>query len=148
MLRSVAIGTGWAKKQVEVPVEGMFDRVEATGAEDLKAAFVACANADVVDRLIGAAMLDDQVSAAVDGQWIELADIEAVFNAAGFVGEIELEGLPFQVYNRNQHGNVHRGGVRRRMVSPVNLELDYHLNGGEQAVASREARRFGNLRLG
>src|SRR5271168_280091 len=109
MLGSVAIRAGWAKKQVEVPVEGVFDGVEAAGAEGLEAAFIGCADSNIVYGFIRAAMLDDKIGAAVNGERIELADIEAVFNAAGLVGEIELEGLPFQVYNRNQHDSVHRG---------------------------------------
>lgn len=149
MLRGVAIRTGRAKKQVEVPVEGVFDRVEATGAEDFESALVGRPDANVVYRLVRPAMLDDKVGPTVDGQRIELPDIEAVFNAAGFVGEIELEGLPFQVYNRNQHGNVHRGGVRRRMglsyESGARVSPEWRRVG---SVHRERQRRFGNLRLG
>jgi hypothetical protein len=109
MLGSVAIGASWAKKQVELLVERMFHGVEAAGAENLKAAFIGRTDPDVVDCVVRPAVLDDEVGTAVDGEGLKLVDIETVFNAAGFVGEVELEGLPFEVDNCNQHGSVPRG---------------------------------------
>jgi hypothetical protein len=140
MLGSVAIGAGWAKKQVEALVEGVFDGVEAAGAEDLKAAFIGRTDTDIVDRLVRPAVLDDEVGTAVDGERLKLADIEAVFYAARFVGEIELEGLPFEVDNCNQHGSVPRGmECGGGLVSPVGMELDYHLNGKREMEESSES---------
>ena len=101
MLRSVAIGPGWAKKQVEVAVEGVFDRIETSGAEGLKTAFIVGANPDVVDGLVWSAVLDDEVGAPVDSERIELADIKTVLDDAGLVAEVELDGFPFQISNCN-----------------------------------------------
>src|SRR5277367_6063360 len=97
----------------------MFDRVEAAGAEDLKAAFIGRADANVLDGFIWPAVLDDKVGAAIDGERHELTDVESVFNAARLAGKIKFEGLPFQIYNCDQHGSVPRGG---------SMELDYHLD--------------------
>jgi hypothetical protein len=77
MLRSVAIGPGWAKKAGRSGRRGgVFDRIETSGAEGLKTAFIVGANPDVVDGLVRSAVLDDEVGAPVDGERIELADIE------------------------------------------------------------------------
>jgi hypothetical protein len=90
MLGSFAIRPGRSKKQVELPGKRMFDGIEAAGAEDLKAARVGGADPDVVDQLPGAAMLDEQVGAALNSERIELLNTESIVDTAGRKGQVEL----------------------------------------------------------
>ena len=115
MLRSAAIGPGRSKKQVELAGERVLDGVEATRAEGLEAPLIGGADPNIVDQLARTAVLDNEVGPAVDYQRVQLADIESVFNTAGFKGQIELDRFPFQVNNGNQHGRCHRDATRRRL---------------------------------
>ncbi len=109
MLRSVAVGPGRAKEQVELAGERMLDRVEAAGAEHLEAAGIGGAHPDVVDQLIRSPMLDDQVGAALDSQRIELMDVEAVLDAPRLKGQVEFGRFFLELNNRKKHGGGHRG---------------------------------------
>ena len=86
MLRSVTVGTDWAKKQVELARQWMLDGLQASRTQDLKAAFVSRPNPHIIYQLIWATVFDNQIGASVDSQLIELPDIGAVFDAAGFKG--------------------------------------------------------------
>src|SRR5271156_2529582 len=108
MLRSIAIGPGWPKKQVKLPRKLVLDRIKAPGAEGFKAAGIGGADSDVVNKLIRTAVLDYQVGSAVNRKRIKLADVEAVLNTAGFKGEFELNRFPLEINNSEKHGRCHR----------------------------------------
>jgi hypothetical protein len=120
MLGSLAIGPGRPKKQVELTGKWMLDGVETPGAEDLEAAVVVRTHANIIDQLPRPAMLYDQVGTAVDGERVELANVESILDAAGRKGQIELYGFTFQINDGQKHGRGHR-----RMPRRVGLSYGY-----------------------
>jgi hypothetical protein len=83
VLRGVCVDTGGAEKQVKVFFEPMGDRIEAAGAGHFEVALVAGAQTDVLDLIVGPAMLGEQVGAAAHRHAVELPDPGAVIDGAG-----------------------------------------------------------------
>jgi hypothetical protein len=112
-----------AEEEVEVAGERDGDRLDAAGAEDLELALVGGADADVLDDLLGAAMFDDEVGFAADGEWAYLAGIGCVVDCAGGDGLVEEERFILQVERSDEHEVKGRTGIgcgqmRRYTPSP------------------------------
>jgi hypothetical protein len=61
VFRAVYIDTGGPEKQVEVFIQPMGHRIEASGARHLEVALVGRAQANVVNLIVGPAMLGEEV---------------------------------------------------------------------------------------
>ena len=77
--------------------------LDATGAEQLEVAVVGRAQADVGDMLAVAAMLDDEIGAAGDGQGTNLGDVGGIVERAGRDGFIEQERFFFELKGSDEH---------------------------------------------
>jgi hypothetical protein len=77
--------------------------LDATGAEQLEVAVVGRAQADVGDMLAVAAMLDDEIGAAGDGQRTNLGNIRGIVERAGRDGFIEQERFFFELKGSDEH---------------------------------------------
>ena len=77
--------------------------LDATGAEQLEVAVVGRAQADVGDMLAVAAMLDDEIGAAGDGQRTNLGNIRGIVERAGRDGFIEQERFFFELERGDDH---------------------------------------------
>jgi hypothetical protein len=105
VLRGVCVNTGGPEKQVEVFFQAMSDRIEAAGAGHLEVALVGGAQTDVVDMLVGTAMLGDEVGASAYRHAVQLPDAGAVVDGAGRNGLAKLKRLPFQIEHCYQYGH-------------------------------------------
>src|SRR5271156_2597766 len=83
----------------------MGDRIEAAGAWHFEVALVGGAQTDVMDMLVGPAMLGEQVGAAAYRHAVQLPDAGAVIDGAGGNGLAEFKRLPFQIEHGNQYGH-------------------------------------------
>jgi hypothetical protein len=97
------IGTLRAEDEVELPGHGDGDGFDAAGAEDLEVAMEGGAEADVVDKFMGATVLDEEIRAAIDGKVAGLMDICGVVDGAGRDRFVELEGISFEVERSDEH---------------------------------------------
>jgi len=77
-LAGVSVGGLGAEDEVEGAGEGGGDGFDAAGAEEFEVAFVGGAEADVGDLLAVAAVFEDEVGAAGDGEGADLLDVGGV----------------------------------------------------------------------
>jgi len=99
------IGFLGAEDEVEFAFHGDGNGFDATGAENFELAFIAGADADIADKVVGAAVFDEQVSLAVDGQGADLLDIRGVFDQARSELLVDDERFFFEIEGSNQHIN-------------------------------------------
>ena len=82
MLYGRSIDHGGTEDEVEITGQGLRDRFDAPGAQDLKLAAVGGAEADVLYLRVGATlfavMLDDQICLSLHGQRGDLSGVFAV----------------------------------------------------------------------
>jgi hypothetical protein len=97
-----AFGT---EDEVEFALHGNGDGVDAAGAEDFEVAFIAGAEADIADELVGAAVFDEKVGLAVDGQGADLEDVGGVVDQAGSELLVDDKRFFFEIEGSNQHIN-------------------------------------------
>ena len=71
----LGVGGLGAEDEVEVAAERGADGLDAAGAEELEVAGEGGADADVGDLLVVAAVFDDEVGAAGDGEGADLGDV-------------------------------------------------------------------------
>jgi hypothetical protein len=102
VLRGVCVDTGGAKQQVKVFFEPLRDRIQAASAGHFEIAPVSGAQPDVMDLIVGSAMLCEEVGAAVHRHTVDLTDSGTVVDGAGRDRLTELNRLPFQIEHRNQ----------------------------------------------
>jgi hypothetical protein len=93
VLAGDGISLFWAEYEIEVAGEWGRDGLDAAGAEDLEVAAVLGAEADVVDVGVGAAVLDEEVGLAFDGERANLVDVGGVVQGTGGDGLVELKRL-------------------------------------------------------
>ena len=91
------VGVFGAEEEVEAAGERDGNGFDAAGAEDFEVALVIGADADVFDDLLGAAVFDEEVGFAVDGERAYLAGVGSVVDGAGGDGLVEEEGVILQV---------------------------------------------------
>jgi hypothetical protein len=102
-LAGFGVGGLGAEDKVEVAVDGDGDGLDAAGAEDLELAFVGGTEADIVDVFVMAAMFDEQVGAALDGEGTNLADVDGVVDHPGSDGLVDDKRLFFEIERGYQH---------------------------------------------
>jgi hypothetical protein len=122
MLRSVAIRADWAEKQVELPPDQVFDWLETARTRDFELALISCADANIIDHLVGSAMFNDQVGAPVHGERVQLLDIWAVLNAAWFKGQVKIDRFALEIEDGEKHG-----GQRRERAAGTALSLQKYI---------------------
>ena len=93
-----------AEEEVEGAFEWNFYGLEAAGAGDFKVSFIGGSDADVGDFLLWAAMFDDEIGFAVEGQGADLAGVDGIVDCAGWNGLVKDEGLFFEVERGDEHG--------------------------------------------
>ncbi len=160
MFRAVYVDPGGPEKQVEMLIQPMGHRIEAAGAGHLEVALVGRAQANVVNLIVGAAMLGEEVGTAAYRHAVQVPDTGAVIDGTGRNGLAEFKRLPFQIEHGNQYGHgiltVTRWWQERldaRRQSPVVtsgskaiIYADVWLQGGSQRVGIDrdlvEIRRF------
>jgi hypothetical protein len=59
--------------------------------------------ADVVDVRVGAAVLDQQIGDAVDGEWTYLTDVGGIIERTGSNNLVELKWFVDELERGNQH---------------------------------------------
>src|SRR5271170_2397738 len=100
----------------------MGDRIEAAGAWHFEVALVGRAQTDVVNQIVGPAMLGEQVGAAAHRHAVQLPNAGAVIDGAGGNGVAEFKRLPFQI----EHGYQYGHGISHSdwmMISAVRCSL-------------------------
>ena len=97
------VGSLGTEDEVEVAVDGDGDGFDAAGAEHLELSFVGGADADIVDVVVVAAMFDEQIGAALDGEGSDLADVDGVVDHPGSDGLMDKERLFFEIDGGYQH---------------------------------------------
>jgi hypothetical protein len=123
----VLAGTGvdpeGAEDEVEIPLQGLRDRLYTPRAEDLEVALVMRAKADVLNLRVRpallAAMLDDQVGLTLYRQRRDLPYVIAVVEDSGSEGLVDLEGLVEELYGSNEHElrvGLWRGGGQMQHI--------------------------------
>jgi hypothetical protein len=105
----VRIGTFGAKNEVEGAGEGYRNRIHAAGAEDFELAGILGADTDVFYLAVAAAMLNQEVGLALDGQRAQLVEIDCEFQDAGSDGFVELKRLVSKLDRSNEHTYRLRG---------------------------------------
>jgi hypothetical protein len=112
-LTGVGVGGIGAKEEVEVGVEGLVDGFEAASAELLEVAGGGGAEADVLDEVAGAAVLDDEFGLAFYGEGTDLADVGGVVDDAFGDGFVEEERFIDELCGGDDHSfSVGRCGGR------------------------------------
>jgi len=99
------IGPFWAEDEVEFTFHGDGNWVDAAGAEDFELPFIAGSEADIADELVGAAVFDEEVGLAVDGQGADLEDVGGVVDQARSELLVDDKGFFFEIEGSNQHIN-------------------------------------------
>ncbi len=99
----VGVGFLGAEEQVEVARERHGDGIDAASAEDFERTFVGGANADVFDEILGAAVFEDEVGFAFDGQRPHLEGVYGVVDGSGRDLFMEEERFILQVDRVNEH---------------------------------------------
>jgi hypothetical protein len=92
-----------AEDEVELAAEGGGDGLHAAGAEQFERAAEGGAKANVGDLLAMAAILDEEVGAAGDGNGADLGDVGGVVERAGGDGLGEDQGLSFELEGGDEH---------------------------------------------
>jgi hypothetical protein len=105
VFRAVYVDARGAEKQVEVFFEPMGHRIEAAGARHFEVALVGRPQADVMNLVVGPAMLGKEVGATAHRHAVQLPDPGAVIDGAGRNGLAEFKRLPFQIEHGNQYGH-------------------------------------------
>jgi hypothetical protein len=105
VFRAVYVDTGGAENEVEVFIEAMGHRIKAAGAGHFEVALVGGPQTDVVNLVVGPAMLGKEVGAAAHRHAVQLPDAGAVIDDAGRNGFAEFKRLPFQIEHGNQYGH-------------------------------------------
>jgi len=103
VLSGLVIDASGAKNEVEVAGEGLLDGFDAAGTEDFEAALKMGAKADVLDEVLGAAVLEDEGGVALEGEWADLANVGSVFDHTGGEGFVELEGFVDELCGGDEH---------------------------------------------
>jgi len=112
-LAGVCVGGLGTEDEVEVAGELRGDRLDAARAEQLEAAVVGGAQANVWDLLAVAAALYDEVGAAGDGQRACLVNVGGVVQRAGGDRLVEEERFLFELEGSDEH-EVKRRAMRGR----------------------------------
>ena len=105
MLRCARIDTKRTEKQIKVFFEVLCNWIQAPGAGHLKTTLVPGTQTDVVDQLVGAAMLGDEIGPAGHRHAVDLTDSRAIIDGAGWNRFTEFKRLPFKLEDRNQYGH-------------------------------------------
>ena len=105
MLRGACIDTNGTEKQIKLLFEPLRDRIQAAGAWHFKITLVAGAQTDVLDQIVGAAMLGEEIGAAAYRHAVDLPNPGAVIDGAGWNRLTEFKRLPFEIEHRNQYGH-------------------------------------------
>jgi hypothetical protein len=92
-----------AEDEVEAAGERRTHRLHAAGAEEFEVAVVGGADADVGDLLAVAAVFNDEIGTAGDGERANLGDVGSVFEGAGRDGLVEEEGFVFELERGDDH---------------------------------------------
>src|SRR5271165_5978682 len=92
--------------QVERPVHIMADRFQAAGATELQVSLDLANQPDVFDILMMAAVLHDQLRAAVTVKRADLGKVGPKLDGAGLKRLVELQIAEFQFPNPNQHSST------------------------------------------
>ncbi len=106
MFRARGVNPGGAEEQVKVLVEPLGHWVKAAGAGHLKITLVSGTQADVVDQLVRAAMLGQQVCTAGNRESAHLLYAGTVIDSARRDSFAEINRLPFEIghSNKQRHG--------------------------------------------
>jgi hypothetical protein len=113
------VGGLGAEDEVEVARHGDGDGFDAAGAEDLELALVGGAEADVVDVLVVAAMFDEEIGAALDGEGTDLTDVDGVVDHPGSDGLVDKERLLFEIDGGYQHSSQGKENAREGQMARV-----------------------------
>jgi hypothetical protein len=97
------IGGLGTEDKVEVAIHGDGNGFDAAGAEDLEVAIEGGTEADIVDVVVVAAVFDEQIGAALDGEGADLADVDGVVDHPGSDGLLDKERLFFEIDGGYQH---------------------------------------------
>jgi len=103
VLSGLGVDAFGAEDEIEVAGQLLADGFEAAGAELFELAFEVGAQADVVDKFPGAAMLDDEVGLPFHAQGADLPHVEGVIDSARRQGFIQLEGLVNKLCGGDEH---------------------------------------------
>src|SRR5271165_4857487 len=105
-LVSTAIHTQRPVNQVKSPVHIMANRLQAASATELQVGLDVANQPDVLDILMMAAVLHDQLRAAVAVQRANLAKVGPKLDGPGLKRLVELQIAEFQFPNPNQHSST------------------------------------------
>jgi hypothetical protein len=105
VLWGVCIDTDGAEKQIEAFFQVLRHRIKTAGARHFEITLVAGAQTDVVDEIVGAAMLGNEIGAAAHRHPANLLDPGSIIDRAGRDRVTEFKRLPFKIEHRNYDGH-------------------------------------------
>jgi hypothetical protein len=114
VFRGVCVDAGWAENEVEVFIQPMGYGIKAAGARHFEVALIRRPQTDVMNQIMGAAVLGEEVGATAHRHAVQLPDPGPIIDGAGRNGLAELKRLPFQIENGNQYGHGILTVTRRR----------------------------------
>jgi hypothetical protein len=132
VLAGLIIHAAGPEDEVEVPAEELFDGFDAPGAEQFKRAGKVRAQTDIVDKVLGAAMFDDQFGLALELQGTNLADILGIVDRPRCEAFVQLERLFDELYGSDEHGlrvGLAEGGVNEPEYGVVHPQVLRKPNG-------------------
>ncbi len=102
---TISVGAFGAEDEVEVALKSLGDGVEAARAEQFEVTMVPGTQANIFDGLLVAAILDDEVGLAGDGEGTNLFDVGGVVHDADGDGLVEDERFVLEIDGFYQHGS-------------------------------------------
>ena len=108
-----------AVDQVKRPIQIVADRLQTASTAELEMRLNAAHQADILDILVMAAMLYNQIGTTLAMQWAHLAKFATELDSSGLIAFVKLQIVEFQFPNTDQHSST---GLRLYLSLTSQLE--------------------------